>query len=134
MLEPALAPRIELDLRAAGKVLLEYLFQSLGGHSVGDPERDLVVGFERPIVEVARPDRAPHAIHGHDLLVQQRVGILEQAHAAPEQLFEVAMPGVLHHRIIRSPVEGIITRTSTPFATARPKASMASGSGMKCGF
>ena len=48
-----------------------------------------------------------------------------------EQLLEIAVRGVLHHGMSEASVEGTMMRTSTPRFTALPKASIASGSGMK---
>ena len=47
-----------------------------------DAEGDFVVDLERAVVEVARADGAPDAVDGHHLLVQQRLRVLEDAHAA----------------------------------------------------
>src|SRR5512145_2832650 len=95
MAEAAPAPSLEIDLIALRCVLLEDRVELLRGGGVGNPQRELVVDLERSIVEVAGPDRAPHAVDGHHLLVQQRVRILEEPHAAAKQLLEVPMSRVL---------------------------------------
>src|SRR6185503_10837422 len=59
-------------------------------------------GLETSVIEVAGADGAPLAVDGHDFLMQERVRVLEQPHTAPEQLLEVAVPGVLHHRVVRT--------------------------------
>src|SRR6185436_12439326 len=99
--QTALAPLLELDLLAMRQILFEDRLEPLRRRGIPDPERELVVDFERTIVEIARSDRAPDAIHAHHLLMQERVRVLEQAHAAPKQLLEVAMPRVLHHWVVR---------------------------------
>jgi hypothetical protein len=129
--QAALAPRLKLNFLAMGCLLLEDCIEPLCRCCVPDAERNFIVGLERPVVEVASTDCTPDTIDDHHFLVQQRVGILEQTHIAAQKLFEVAVPGVLHHGIIGSIAEGIITRTSTPRETASPNASIASGSGMK---
>src|SRR5688572_28946865 len=90
---PLPLPGVELDaVRAVG---LEDLLQLARERAVEEAERDLVVGLERAVVEVARADRAPYAVNGHHLLVQQGAVVLEEAHPGVQQLLEIAVRGVL---------------------------------------
>ncbi len=62
-------------------VALEDFLETPGEGGIADSERDLVVGLERAVVEVARADGAPDAVDRHHLLMQQARVVLEDAHA-----------------------------------------------------
>src|SRR5687767_12666933 len=59
------APLLQIDLRGARHVPLEDRVQALRGLLVQDPERDLVVGLERAVVEVGGADSTVDAVDGH---------------------------------------------------------------------
>ena len=91
-------PRLELELDAVLEVALENQLELARERSIEEADRDLVVDLEGAVVEVGGADRAPHAVDGHDLLMQQGLGVFEDAHAAGEELVEIAVRRVLHHR------------------------------------
>ena len=65
---------------------------------VEEADRDLVVDLAGAVVEVGGADRPPYIVDGHDLLMQQGLRVFEDAHAAGQQLREIAMRRVLHQR------------------------------------
>src|SRR6187401_3106235 len=65
--EAALLPVGGVQLLAVRAVGLEDLLQLLRQRAVEEAERDLVVGLERAVVEVARAHRAPDAVDRHHL-------------------------------------------------------------------
>ena len=98
----ACPPRVELAARRSrSQSRSKTVVELLGQRGIADAQRDLVVGLEGAVVEVARADRAPLAVDGHHLLVQQARLVLEDADAARQQLLEVAVRSMLHDRHVR---------------------------------
>src|SRR5690606_12956860 len=87
--ETAALPIGELDLDRMLCVREKNLLEPPCERAVRDPCRNLVVDAERALVEVRRADRAPDAVDRHDLLMEQRLLVLEQADAALEQRAKV---------------------------------------------
>ena len=103
MPQPALAPLLELDLLCSAAAYFSKIASSRFAVAASlEPERDLVVGLERAVVEVARPDRAPHAVDASSLSGAAACAGTRTDARRTEQLLEVAMAGVLHHRIVRA--------------------------------
>src|SRR4051812_20627693 len=70
--QAAARPAARLELDAVLGVAQEHGLE-LGGEVLAlAAERELVVDLERAVVEVARADRAPGAVDGDHLLVQER--------------------------------------------------------------
>src|SRR5687767_9164063 len=63
------APLLQLDLAASRHILLENGVHPPRRGGIHEPERDLVVRFEGPVVEIRRADCAPAAVDRHHLLV-----------------------------------------------------------------
>ena len=61
-------------------------------------ERDLVIDLEGSVVKVARSEGAPDAVDDHDLLMQERFLVLEEADPSVEERSVIMVGGVLYER------------------------------------
>ncbi len=82
-------PGNEAQLDTIVRIALEDGLEAFRHPGIVNAERDFVVDLERAIVEIARADRAPDAVDGDHLLMEQRLLIFEDAHAGGEQAFEL---------------------------------------------
>jgi hypothetical protein len=67
-----------------------------------DADCNFVIDLEGAVVEVRGSDRAPSAVYRHHFLVQERLLILEDAHAASKELREITVCRVLYQRHVGS--------------------------------
>lgn len=100
---------------------------------IGDGHVQLVVHFERAVVEVGGPEHAPDAVDNHDLRVQHRRLILIDIDALLQQMRVVGSARKIHRQGV-GVVASVRTGILTPRARASASAQSLDGLMMKYGL